>query len=80
MKVRCIENTKKFGFFTKSSEFIDGLTKGKTYDILAVPIVDNTTFLSNTTLIKKADIKFLLFNDHKQWAVYEPCLFEPIGE
>ena len=74
MKVRCIKNKYESGFGPFKTIKKVNLTLNKTYEILAVPIVQSG-FAG--TRIGNKDIRFLVFNDVGEWQCYRKSMFAP---
>lgn len=73
MKLVCISDTTQKGLFTKRTEKLKGLTKGKAYSVM---LFSNASGYNTTSTSKE----FLVYNDIGQWETYDLSRFKPVEE
>ena len=78
MDLLCIKDSRR-GFIDKilgNMGHIPGITLGKVYE--GTPVVTKYTKWFHQLESDFESIKFLIYNDDRMWAIYDPNLFKPI--
>jgi hypothetical protein len=76
MKVKCIKDTQEIGVWKTTIEKIEGITKGKVYDAEVIPF----GYLGIHADIGGDNIHFFIWDDDKEWNVFDTFLFEPVDQ
>lgn len=72
MKMQCVNNKVEKGWFNKTKHKVNGLTKGKIYNVLLYSNSYGFQFINTTP-------RFLVYNDNNEWQEYNPNRFKPMG-